>query len=104
MRLQRVENSKIPRFQDPKITIFHDSKIPNYEDSKNQKLEDAKIREDSKIQKMKINEKTLISFASSSAPCDREGWLLKRGEVKISISHLINSPLKNLLNSIFLKG
>jgi len=30
---------------------------------------------------MKINEKTLISYASSSAPCDREGWLLKRGEV-----------------------
>ena len=62
------------------------------------------IQEDSKILKMKINEKTLISFASSSAPCDREGWLLKRGEVKISISHLINSSLKNLLNSIFLKG
>ena len=53
---------------------------------------------------MKINEKTLISFASSSAPCDREGWLLKRGEVKIIISHLIKSSLKNLLNSIFLKG
>ena len=30
---------------------------------------------------MKINEKTLISYAVSSAPCDREGWLLKRGEV-----------------------
>jgi hypothetical protein len=31
---------------------------------------------------MKINEKTLISYASSSAPADREGWLLKRGEVR----------------------
>lgn len=30
---------------------------------------------------MKINEKTLVSYAVSSAPCDREGWLLKRGEV-----------------------
>lgn len=30
---------------------------------------------------MKINEKTLISYAASAAPTDREGWLLKRGEV-----------------------
>jgi len=33
---------------------------------------------------MKINEKTLASFAVSSAPADREGWLLKRGEVNRS--------------------
>jgi len=30
---------------------------------------------------MKINEKTLVSYAVCSAPTDREGWLLKRGEV-----------------------
>jgi len=34
--------------------------------------------------KMKINEKTLLSYATSSAPCDREGELLKRGEVNKS--------------------
>lgn len=39
------------------------------------------VQREEKIPKMKINEKTLISYASSSAPCDREGWLLKRGEV-----------------------
>jgi len=33
---------------------------------------------------MKINEKTLSSFSTCSAPCDREGWLLKRGEVNKS--------------------
>jgi len=30
---------------------------------------------------MKINEKTLISYCTSSLPSDREGWLEKRGEV-----------------------
>lgn len=30
---------------------------------------------------MKINDKNLVSFALSSSPVDREGWLLKRGEV-----------------------
>jgi len=30
---------------------------------------------------MKINEKTLASFANSPSPPDKEGWLLKRGEV-----------------------
>jgi sesquipedalian len=29
---------------------------------------------------MKINEKNLAAFASSSTPVDREGFLLKRGE------------------------
>jgi len=29
---------------------------------------------------MKINEKNLAAFASSSTPIDREGFLLKRGE------------------------
>lgn len=30
---------------------------------------------------MKINEKNLAAFASSATPVDREGWLVKRGEV-----------------------
>lgn len=30
---------------------------------------------------MKINDKNLVSFALSQSPVDREGWLLKRGEV-----------------------
>lgn len=30
---------------------------------------------------MKINEKTLISYCTSNTPSDREGWLVKRGEV-----------------------
>jgi len=30
---------------------------------------------------MKINEKTLISYCTSNTPSDREGWLMKRGEV-----------------------
>eukprot|EP00090_Calanus_glacialis_P047427 TRINITY_DN9842_c0_g1_i1.p1 TRINITY_DN9842_c0_g1~~TRINITY_DN9842_c0_g1_i1.p1 ORF type:complete len:214 (-),score=96.65 TRINITY_DN9842_c0_g1_i1:574-1215(-) len=30
---------------------------------------------------MKINEKTLVSYCVSNTPCDREGWLVKRGEV-----------------------
>uniref|UniRef100_A0A6M2DHL6 Putative pleckstrin similarity domain protein n=1 Tax=Xenopsylla cheopis TaxID=163159 RepID=A0A6M2DHL6_XENCH len=30
---------------------------------------------------MKINEKNLCSFATSSSPVDREGWLSKKGEV-----------------------
>jgi len=33
---------------------------------------------------MKINEKTLIRFSTSSTPSDREGWLYKRGEVNKS--------------------
>ena len=33
---------------------------------------------------MKINEKHLISFATSNSPTDKEGWLLKRGEVNKS--------------------
>ena len=31
--------------------------------------------------RMKINEKTLVSYCVSNTPCDREGWLVKRGEV-----------------------
>jgi len=30
---------------------------------------------------MKINEKTLVSYCVSNTPSDREGWLVKRGEV-----------------------
>ncbi|XP_046390081.1 sesquipedalian-1 isoform X2 [Ischnura elegans] len=30
---------------------------------------------------MKINEKNLAAFATSATPVDREGWLVKRGEV-----------------------
>jgi hypothetical protein len=30
---------------------------------------------------MKINEKNLAAFASSATPVDREGWLIKRGDV-----------------------
>jgi len=30
---------------------------------------------------MKINEKNLVYFATSNTPVDKEGWLLKRGEV-----------------------
>ncbi|XP_064460168.1 sesquipedalian-1-like [Ornithodoros turicata] len=30
---------------------------------------------------MKINDKNLVSFAQSKTPVDREGWLMKRGEV-----------------------
>lgn len=30
---------------------------------------------------MKINEKNLAAFASSATPVDREGWLVKKGEV-----------------------
>ncbi|KAK0089877.1 hypothetical protein PV325_004900 [Microctonus aethiopoides] len=30
---------------------------------------------------MKINEKNMVSFATSATPVDREGWLNKRGEV-----------------------
>lgn len=30
---------------------------------------------------MKINEKNLAAFATSATPIDREGWLVKRGEV-----------------------
>lgn len=30
---------------------------------------------------MKINEKNLAAFATSSGPVDKEGWLIKRGEV-----------------------
>ena len=30
---------------------------------------------------MKINEKTLVSYCLSNTPCDREEWLVKRGEV-----------------------
>lgn len=30
---------------------------------------------------MKINEKNLSAFATSATPIDREGWLVKRGEV-----------------------
>ena len=48
------------------------------------------VQREEKIPKMKINEKTLISYASSSAPCDREGWLLKRGEVEKIISTIYN--------------
>jgi hypothetical protein len=33
------------------------------------------------ITAMKINEKNLAAFASSATPVDREGWLVKRGEV-----------------------
>jgi hypothetical protein len=33
------------------------------------------------IPTMKINEKNLAAFASSATPVDREGWLVKRGEV-----------------------
>lgn len=33
------------------------------------------------IPAMKINEKNLAAFASSATPVDREGWLVKRGEV-----------------------
>ena len=47
------------------------------------------VQREEKIPKMKINEKTLISYASSSAPCDREGWLLKRGEVQIILKKTI---------------
>ena len=31
--------------------------------------------------RMKINEKTLVSYCLSNTPCDREGWLVNRGEV-----------------------
>lgn len=31
--------------------------------------------------KMKINDKNLVQFAQSKTPVDREGWLMKRGEV-----------------------
>lgn len=30
---------------------------------------------------MKINDKNLAAFATSSTPIDREGWLQKRGEI-----------------------
>lgn len=30
---------------------------------------------------MKINDKNLAAFATSSTPVDREGWLQKRGEI-----------------------
>jgi hypothetical protein len=30
---------------------------------------------------MKINEKNLAAFAASATPIDREGWLIKRGDV-----------------------
>ena len=30
---------------------------------------------------MKNNEKTLMSYCVSNTPCDREEWLVKRGEV-----------------------
>jgi hypothetical protein len=33
------------------------------------------------IPAMKINEKNLAAFAASATPVDREGWLVKRGEV-----------------------
>jgi len=33
---------------------------------------------------MKINEKTLINYCTSNTPTDREGWLVKRGEVNKS--------------------
>ena len=31
--------------------------------------------------RMKINEKTLVSYCLSNTPCDREGWLVNMGEV-----------------------
>lgn len=33
---------------------------------------------------MKINDKNLVTFALSNTPVDREGWLMKRGEVNRS--------------------
>ena len=34
---------------------------------------------------MKINEKTLVSYACNKLPPDMEGWLWKRGEVNLSL-------------------
>ena len=52
---------------------------------------DISIFADDQVIRMKINEKTLISYAASAAPTDREGWLLKRGEVRPAEYFFISS-------------